>query len=118
MRCTGYTNIQTASIFTQAMTNREWILAMAGRLNVSEQDVELIMLNQNLDPEAEVNVNEAKRALCKEFATIIPMANVSEGGYSITWNMEGIKIWYKQMCNELGIEAVGLPRIQNASNRW
>ena len=83
------------------MTYKEWINRTVARFGVSNADAELMLANQAAlipDPEAEVNPITAKTALCKEFGTLIPLANVSEGGYSVSWNWEAIKFWYNQTC--------------------
>lgn len=100
------------------MTYKKWMQLTGTKFNISDEDIELIAANQGIDLEADVDVAKAKMALVKEFATVIPMANVSEGGYSLSWNMEALKLWYKQACGELGITPVTTPRIRNASNRW
>ena len=79
------------------------------------------MANQTeLIPDAEANVDTktAKTALVKEFASIIPLANVSEGGYSVSWNMEAVKLWYNQTCDELGITPAEKPKVRDRSNIW
>lgn len=83
--------------------------------------MDLMLANQQdaiPDPNAEVDTTTAKRALCKEFGSIIPLANVSEGGYSVSWNWEAIKFWYNQTCSELGITPMTTPKVRNRSNRW
>ena len=100
------------------MTYVEWMSAMGAKFNMSKQDVDLVIINQGLYPDDLVDVTVAKTALCKEFALAIPLANVSEGGYSVSWNMEAIKLWYNATCGELGITPASTPRIRNASNRW
>lgn len=91
------------------------------RFGVEGGDVDLMLANQQdaiPDPDAEVDTTTAKRALCKEFGSIIPLANVSEGGYSVSWNWEAIKFWYNQTCSELGITPMTTPKVRNRSNRW
>lgn len=91
------------------------------RFQLTEADVDLILLNRAdliPDPDEAVDVTTAKTALCKEFASIIPLANVSEGGYSITWNWDALKIWYSQTCAELGLQDVTKPQIRNKSFVW
>lgn len=103
------------------MTYKEWFTLTTARFGIEAAEVELIMANQKAiipDADAEVEPITAKTALCKEFGSIIPLQNVSEGGYSVSWNWEAIKFWYNQVCGELGITPVTTPKIRNASNRW
>jgi hypothetical protein len=110
------------------MTYKEWITATARRFAIEQSDVELILFNQkNLIPDSsiEADITVAKTALCNEFATIIPLANISEGGYShsyTAWAWDAIKFWYKQACLELGLIPVDLdenkPKVRNKSNVW
>lgn len=103
------------------MTYKEWFSRTVSRFGVEGGDVDLMLANQQdaiPDPDAEVDTTTAKRALCKEFGSIIPLANVSEGGYSVSWNWEAIKFWYNQTCSELGITSITTPKVRNRSNRW
>lgn len=103
------------------MTYREWFTATARRFGIEGAEVELIMANQTElipNPEDTVEPKTAKTALVKEFASIIPLANVSEGGYSVTWNMEAVKLWYNQTCDELGITPADKPKVRDRSNVW
>ena len=96
------------------MTYTEWLTKTGARVNMNADDVQLILTNQ-----AEL-IPDAKLALCREFATVLPMCNVSEGGYSITWNMEAVKMWYNAMCDELGIENAleRKPKVKGRSDIW
>ena len=103
------------------MTYKEWITATAAKFQVLPADVDLILTNQSgliPEPDTQVDVRIAKTALCLEFANLIPLMNISEGGYSITWNWDAIKLWYNQICTELGIVPVDKPKIRDRSNRW
>ena len=103
------------------MTYKEWFFRTVSRFGVEGGDVDLMLANQQdaiPDPDAEGDTTTAKRALCKEFGSIIPLANVSEGGYSVSWNWEAIKFWYNQTCSELGITPMTTPKVRNRSNRW
>jgi hypothetical protein len=46
--------------------------------------------------------------------------NVSEGGMSISWNMEAVKAWYSLLCAKTGQPDVvfGRPVIRDRSNMW
>lgn len=103
------------------MTYKEWITKTVKRFGVTGEDVELILANQAElipDENATADPNTAKRALVKEFASMIPLANVSEGDYSVSWNWEAIKMWYNITCGELGITPANKPKVRNRSNVW
>lgn len=103
------------------MTYKEWITKTVAKFQLSADDVDLLLCNQSVlipDPNAQVDVRTAKTVLCREFATLIPLANIGEGGYSISWNLDAIKLWYNAACAELGITPVGRPQIRNKSNVW
>jgi hypothetical protein len=103
------------------MNYTDWITRTLSKFQISPTDVELILFNQRLiipDPNAEADVTTAKRAIVSELATIIPLMDIGEGGYSISWNWDAIKFWYSQTCAELGLTPVGAPTIRNRSNVW
>lgn len=100
------------------MTNLDWMIATGRRFGISEEDANVILVNQGLEADGEVDIIKVKTALCKEFASVIPLTNVTEGGYSISWNMEAVKLWYSQMCSELGIVPVTAPKVKDRSSRW
>ena len=103
------------------MTYKEWITRTTAKFLVEPADVELILCNRAdiiPNPDAEVDVKIAKTALCMEFGALIPLANIGEGGYSISWNWDAIKFWNNSVCSELGIVPAGQPKIRNRSNLW
>ena len=103
------------------MTYREWITATAKRFGATAEDVELILVNQTAlipDAEADADPTTAKKALVAEFASVIPLANVSEGGYNVSWNWEAVKMWYDITCGELGITPSNKPKVRNRSDVW
>lgn len=103
------------------MTYKEWMQATGSRFSLTEADIDLILVNQGMEDKADeqVDVITAKRALVNEFASVLPMANVTEGGYSVTWNVDAMKLWYNQTCRELGIEPkIFAACVRNRSNLW
>jgi hypothetical protein len=103
------------------MTYKEWITATVKRFAIEPADVDLILFNQKElipDETAEADIKTAKTALCREFANLIPLADISEGGYSITWKWEAIGLWYNQACAELGLVPVNATKIRDKSNLW
>lgn len=86
------------------MTNKEYITATLSRFNVSESDIDLILVNQGLNADDEADVQILKIAMFKEIPLFMPLANISEGGMSISWNIEALKSWYSLLANQLGEE--------------
>ena len=105
------------------MTYKQYIRNVCNKFALSEDEAEMILINQKElipDETAEVDPTVAKRALVAEFATLIPLANITEGGYSVSWNIEMLKLWYQQTCKELGIadDKIGVPEITDKSDIW
>lgn len=82
------------------MNYKEYLTATLSRFNLSDADIDLIIINQGLEG-GELDVKTAKMAIFKEFSLILPLANISEGGFSISWNIDALKMWYSQLANEL-----------------
>ena len=103
-------------------TNKEYLTKSLNGLNVSEDDIDVILLKSNLDGNTSVDVSACDNAVYSRMSVILKgaMQNVSEGGYSVSWNMEAVKLFYNALCNELGKEnvLVGRPKIRNRSNLW
>lgn len=83
------------------MTNKEYITATLSRFNVSESEIDLILVNQNMIAD-EIDVDAARLAMFREIPLFMPLANVSEGEMSISWNLAAIKIWYSLLAQQLG----------------
>lgn len=105
-----------------AMTNKQYLTKSLNGLNVSEDDIDIILLKADIEPEADVDFKACDKAIYKRVSVVLKGAtqNVSEGGYSISWNIEAVKLYYNALCNELGLEnvLVGRPKIRNRSNVW
>jgi hypothetical protein len=104
------------------MTNKEYLTKSLNGLSISEDDIDIILLKSGLDAYADANIQNADKAVYNRMSVILKgtMQNVSEGGYSISWNMEAVKLFYNSLCNELGLEnvLVGHPKVRNRSNLW
>ena len=105
-----------------AMTNKQYLTKSLNGLNVSEDDIDVILLKSGIDSEATASVSVCDNAVYNRMSVILKgtTQNVSEGGYSISWNMEAVKLFYNALCNELGKEnvLVGRPKVRNRSNYW
>jgi hypothetical protein len=98
-------------------TNRDYLKAQLAKFGLTDDDVDLIMV-ENPALSGSLNIIACKQAMHKSFSAILPLANVSEGGFSQSWNMDAVKLWYKSLCSELGKPNFLKPQIRNRSNSW
>lgn len=98
-------------------TNRQYIATALNRFGLTDSDVDMIIV-ENPVLDGDLNITACKEAMYKSMSAILPVANVSEGGYSISWNIDGLKLWYASLCGEIGKPNALKPRIVNKSNVW
>ena len=98
-------------------TNREYLTASLGKFGLSADDIDLIMV-ETPELEGPLNVALCKESMYNSLSAILPTANISEGGYSISWNVDALKLWYSSLCNELGKTNVLKPKVSNRSYLW
>lgn len=104
--------------------NREFIAASLKRFGIEDTDIDLIVAEHpDVDPEGPIDPEKCKSAMYESMSAILPgvCRNVTEGGYSESWNIEGIKMWYASLAAELGrddVLSVKRPAIRNRSNVW
>lgn len=105
-----------------ASTNKEYLTKSLGNLNVSDTDIDVILLKAGMDADAPADVKGCDLATYNRFSVILSTMtqNVSEGGYSVSWNMDAIKMWYNALCRELGKPNVleAKPKVRNRSIFW
>lgn len=105
-------------------TNREYVIKLLQPFDIDESFIDIMFADHpELNNEEKVEPKACKLMIYNEMSSVLPALtkNVSEGGYSQTWNMEGVKMWYSALCNELGkkdVLAVKRPRVRNRSNYW
>lgn len=108
-------------IFSQ-MTNREYISKTLSGFGISDDDVDIILLKADLDGGMIVDVEKADNAIYNRFSIVLKEAtqNVSEGGYSVSWNVPALRLYYSQLCHELKKPNVlePKPKIRNKSHYW
>ena len=70
-----------------AMTNKQYLTKSLNGLNVSDDDIDIIILKSSLDGDATVDVFSCDKAIYNRMSIVLKGAtqNVQEGGYSITW---------------------------------
>ena len=104
------------------MTNLDYITKSLSGLNVSSDDIEIIMVKAGIDGNAPVNIDACDNAIYNCMSVILKgmTHNVTEGGYSVSWNMDAVKAFYNALCTELGKPNVlfSRPKVRNKSNIW
>ena len=88
------------------MTAREYLTASLSKFQFTESEISLILYNQEIEEGAALSPEELKLVLYKEFSNILPVMEISEGGFSMKTNLEALKIWYSLLAKELGKEDV------------
>ncbi|MEZ2446122.1 DUF6706 family protein [Chitinophaga sp. RCC_12] len=97
------------------MTNQEYLNTILGKFGVSPDEIILIMLKRGIDPNGEVtgpaDIAILEKAMYYQIPLLLAGAqDVTEGGYSIKWNLDGLKIWYSALARELGLPDDLFPR--------
>lgn len=103
------------------MTYKSYIEASLSKFNLSETEIELIMVENSIIPTEDVDVVIAKKAIHKSLSVWFPIrSNISEGGVSESWNLEAVKIYYGALCIDLGLENVinSQSSIRDKSHIW
>lgn len=104
------------------MTNKEYITTSLSGANLSDADIEIILAKGGLVADADVDMRACDIAIYKRFTIVLKgmSHNVTEGGYSLSWNLDAVKMYYAALCNELGVEnvLVNRPKVRNRSNIW
>lgn len=57
-------------------------------------------------------LEEVQKAVVQYIPTILAYPNVSESGFSQSWNEKGLKDYYTFMCKQLGIANLLQPKIK------
>ena len=104
------------------MTNKEYLTKALNGLNVNEDDIDIILVKSGLNADDAADARACDTAVYNRMSAILKgmSQNISEGGYSISWNIEAVKMYYSALCNELGKEnvLVARPKVRNRSNFW
>lgn len=100
-------------------TNRDYVKQSLSKFNLSDSDIDLIFIeNSSLNPDGAIYLSGCKLAIYNSLSVSLPVANVSEEDMSIAWNMDALKVWYGQLCTQLGKRNVLKPAIRDRSNYW
>lgn len=77
-------------------------------INLSEADLLDMCLNSKISGEGEVNEDNCMRVsvvIAKFIPSLLLRAtSISESGFSMSWNIEGIKQYYSFLCKQYGLK--------------
>jgi hypothetical protein len=90
------------------MSNIEYLNTILGKFGLTAGEIIIIMIENDIDPDAPMTGKADTIALKKAVYNQLPLMlaglqDVSEGGYSVKWNVDGIKLWYSTLAVELGL---------------
>lgn len=104
------------------MTNLQYLKVNCGGLGVSDDELTLILTNAGMSASASADADACDLVLYNHFSIVLrqTLANISEGGMSVSWNMEAVKAYYKLLCDKTGQPDVlfSRPTIRDRSNLW
>lgn len=87
------------------MTNLEYLKIQLSKFGVSDAELKAALIAAGIDPDAELTPESAKQVDIAVYEYIPQMLaglqNVTEGDYSVSWNYEGIKLWYSVLAAKL-----------------
>jgi len=101
------------------LTNKEYISYCLGRFGATDADLNIILEKYLLSENADAEPRVIEEAVYNELPLIIAgLSNVSEGGYSISWNIEGLKMYYSSLASTLGKENKLSSKLIYIGDRW
>lgn len=101
------------------MTNTEYITNALGGFNVSSNTVETILAENALTGSDTADFQACKMAMYQSFYLVYPMADISEGDLSISYNATAIKNFYRHLCDALGMpDVLSQPRVRMSGKYW
>ena len=90
------------------MTVREYISDkfQSFGIQVSEADLLDMSLNANVSPDDEVTSTGAVSVAIAKFipSLLLRATSISESGFSMSWNTQGIKDYYSLLCRQYGLK--------------
>lgn len=106
------------------MTIQEALVAELDEVSVSTNTLLKVLSDNELEPtddyepENEDQVKALDYAIIAALRTVLARPNISEGGYSITWNEASIRLRLSGYYSRLGLSDPDLPIVQDVSYLW
>lgn len=89
--------------------------------DISDAEMSAFLTDAGVDGDAEYTSNSQKtmkKALVRIIPEILAMPDVSEGGFSLKLDRNGLKAYLSTLSNELGVADQSKTVFKNISNRW
>lgn len=90
------------------MTVKEYISGkfQSFGIQVSEADLLDMSLNANVSPDDEVTSTGAISVAMARFipSLLLRATSINESGFSMSWNIDGIKDYYSLLCRQYGLK--------------
>lgn len=107
------------------MTVQAYIQSKLERFDfgVDSSEIEVLLGAQGVNPSAELsptNMASVKHVIHGLIPEMLLAPDISQGRFSIKHNIEGIKAYYRLLCEELGLENKldSQPKVTDRSNYW
>lgn len=97
------------------MTNKEYLQTTLSPFGIMDAQIDIILAKAGIDGAAQAtDFTALDTALYHHFPPLFAgmASSVSEGGYSVTFNMEAVKAWYSWLARKLGLPDNLFPKPQ------
>ncbi|PLK44402.1 DUF6706 family protein [Emticicia sp. TH156] len=105
----------------------DYIRSKLGRFGfiIDHNEIEALLLKNGIGSDETYtldSVDRTEQALYGFIPELLVVSSVSEGGYSISYDKEGIQDYYALLCHNLGrenkVQKAAQPKIKNKSDLW
>lgn len=107
------------------MTNREYIVQKLQGLNVTDAALADMGIDLDADYVPGEEIGRKIVALIEELILAPSLTNVSESGFSMSWDKSSVGKWYMCLCKKYGvtpdkdvIPLLGISMIIDISDQW
>lgn len=90
------------------MTNKEYITVFLDRFVLSEAQIDLILFENQLNPEESADVHTCKEAIWNSLASWDKVIDITEGQFADRLNEEAYKRWYARLSKDIGKNVSGM----------
>jgi hypothetical protein len=91
------------------MNAKEYLSAQLARFGIEDQDIDLILLDNGIDPGFVVSGKPEtivmKTAMFQALPSMMAgLVDITEGGYSRKWNTTALKLWLTSLASQIGVQ--------------